>query len=839
MSRQWAALALAVLLIASVFVGLGVVSGTHGPAAEPLAPAATSVAAASHPDAGPISISPYNGYGDPTDEFCIGACLALDGNEPGASTIYFSIGDTMADLAVNVTINDPNATRDGLVNPVFSAALAINQTTHENLTPNDNHLSFTFPGALPYGGGWNITASAPLGGFTAVNLTLYTYSMLVAGNPDTYSVVVPGEPITLSWIATDYGTGAAYSDLTSVTANGEYTNATPLDLFSPGLLPLPVKGTGSFTFAVPANATPDTELSVSIWAVTNVSGQVAENESENVVFYVGALEIQRVTLNSSPGCQLGGGSYDTFTSGSPVFVCVWVEAHGSGRTTTDIPGMTVSFLYWNGLENVTPGGSPPASVTTNSTGPVAISFVPSAPPFTSYYSYPFSGNSINITVSDPAAIVGYANAYENLSFQVLPPSGAGVVSVALNSYLYVAGQTVFVNWTLAVSNASVGVLHAVQWGLSAGTGLASTGAINSTASSGMLELSLPAGYIGGFYVYVVASNGSALFEGAAIGEVALPTLLVSTPSPYFTGGQTISFPVELSPSAEPGTTIYYNITGYWISYPADFETAESVVAVGTVANNGAISFAAPSNNPATYYTVDVWAQSPVNGVYATGSAESDLETGFAVLVGISTLSSYSDGSFQPGQTIQVTWSLSPYGNQPLPGQYTLYLYLGDTLVEPVWTSTASSGTIALTIPSNTPSGLLYLDLYVYAPGVFGPECDSYYSECYGESGLTVNAHPSVLNMELGAGSGLTVGWLILLIVILVVAVLLVLLMRRRPPMTARGPTYSPTTGSIPPAAPPPSTAPAAEWKDPSASSPPPSSTTEMPPPLPTPPAGPQ
>ena len=841
MSRQWAALALAVLMIASVLVGLGLAPGASGASSSPLAGAASAAPAVAHPAAGDISIATYNGYGTSTTNFCIGACISLDGSYPSASTIYFSISDTVADLAVNVTINDLNATRDGFVNPVYSATLNINQTTHENITPTDNHLSFTFPGTVPYGGGWNITASAPLGGFTAVNLTLVSYSMLVAGNPSSDSVVVPGEPVTLSWVATDYGTGAAYSHLTSVTANGEYTNATALDLFSPGLYPLPVEGAGSFTFSVPANATPDTAITVDIWAVTNVSGEIAENESSSITFYVGAVHIERVNVSPSPGCDFTGGSYDTFTSGSPVFVCVWVEAHGSGRTTTDIPGLTVSFSYWNGLENVTPGGSPPASVTTNATGPASISFIPSAPPFTQYNTYPFTGNTVNITVSDPAAIAGYANAYENYTFQVLPPANSGAVSVALNSFLYVAGQTVFANWSLGTTNASVGTLHAVQWGIITLDGaLASTGTINSTASTGMLTLTLPSGYLGDFYVFVVASNGSALFEGLAAGEVALPILLLAAPSTYFTGGQTLSFPVELSPTATPGSVIYYNITGYWYSFPADIETAEAVVAVGTVADGGAITFAVPSNSPATWYEVEAWAQSPANGVYATAETEVELETGFAVLVGVSTPSSYSDGSFQPGQTIQVTWSLSPLSSVPLPGQYTLYLYLGDTLVEPVWTSTASSGTISLTIPSNTPSGLVYLDLYVYAPGLYGPNCDSYYSDCYGESGITVNAHPSVLSMDLGAGSGLTVGWLILLIVILVVAVLLVLLIRRRPPTTSSGPTYSATTGSIPPAAPPPSTAPATEWKEPGAPSAPPSSPSgDAPPPLPTPPSGPE
>ncbi|MGI0155915.1 MAG: hypothetical protein ACREDE_07285, partial [Thermoplasmata archaeon] len=137
----------------------------------------------------------------------------------------------------------------------------------------------------------------------------------------------------------------------------------------------------------------------------------------------------------------------------------------------------------------------------------------------------------------------------------------------------------------------------------------------------------------------------------------------------------------------------------------------------------------------------------------------------------------------------------------------------------------------VTIPSNAPSGVTVFEMYVYASNLYGPDCAAG-AFCFAETGVTVNAHPSILSLELGAGSGLTVGWLVLLIVILVVAVLLVLLVRRgrtpRSPLTLA----APTTEEMPPPAPAPSTSPATEWSGPKPT--PTWREGDSPPPLPTP-----
>ncbi len=846
MARIVVVWALAAVLIASVLGGYGAVSASHASPSDPGAAvpstglATAAGALATSPDASSIALETYNGEGAATTFFCTGSCLTFgNGAYPGGSTLYFDVADAAADRTVNLTINDPNATRDGLVNPVFSATVQINQTTHENLTA-ENHLSYSFPATLAIGGGWNITASAPLGGFTSVNLTVETFSLALAGSPDAGSVTLPGQTIGLTWIATAFGNGSIYNHLTNLTATGTFTNVTEQNLFSPGLQSLTPVGAGSWTFQVPDNATPDTELFVELWAVVYSDGGIAENETAEVEYAVGTPLLLAESLSPQSGCTgPGAPAYDSFTSGSPVFVCLWLGAHVPGHTTYPIGGLRVTIGFWNGAQNVTPGGSPPTVLTSTSNGAVAFSFIPTSPTFSAYYAYPF-GNTVNVSAIDPAATSpGYPGAYENYSFQVLPPASAGAVGVVLNAVDYLAGATVFANWTLGSSNATnAGALRASEWLLDTANGFAGAGPITTAGTSGTVEVTLPSGYVGEFYVGVVASNATVSFAGYALGYAEQPTLLLNAPSSlYYTGGETLSFPTQIAPSALPGTTVYYNISATWYAYPSGATIASGVVAVGSAPSSGVISFTVPTSNPASVYVVHAWAQSPTVGIYSTNSVTVELATGFEVLVGISTPSSYSDGSYQPGQTIHVSWSLSPLGGAPIAGTYSVYLYLGTSLVAPYWQTTSSSGTVSITLPSNTPSGFVDLTMYVYASNAYGPNCDG--AECYGISGLTVNAHPSILSLELGAGSGLTVGWLILLIVILVVGLLLVLLIRRGRTPPGPAPRYNASGETIAPPAPAPSNPPATEWKEPAATPPAesPAPAAEAPPPLPTPPSG--
>src|SRR5580692_7685940 len=96
------------------------------------------------------------------------------------------------------------------------------------------------------------------------------------------------------------------------------------------------------------------------------------------------------------------------------------------------------------------------------------------------------------------------------------------------------------------------------------------------------------------------------------------------------------------------------------------------------------------------------------------------------------------------------------------------------------TTTSTSGTLTFTLPNDLPNGYSSVLVFAY-PTAMAATCSDPYSQCSAASELTVNvqASPSALNYEVGAGSGLTVGWLILLVLILIVAIIGVVWIRRR------------------------------------------------------------
>jgi hypothetical protein len=848
MSRRAVAVGLVLVLIVSVLVGF-VAYSPRGTESSSTRDATAPVATAATPAVPIIYVHSWNAARTLTDQFYTGTYSGPYtapplASHPGVNTILFTVFDNAGDKTVNLTLNDPNATRDGLTNPVLTASVAINQTTDLSLF-GQNGVSYTFPGSIVFGGQWNVTVSAPAAGTAVEDLTLHTFGLGAASVPADRSSVLPGETVTLNWWAISVVNGGSFNSLTSLTLWGSYFNGTFQPLFSPGLLPLPTTASGTTTFTVPDNATSGSTMYFNVSAVTNSSGSIGENETVHFMLYVGAPDIY---FNTASGCT--DSEQDNFYSGTIIYVNVEAGAYSVPGGFAGESGLPIGISFTNGLTPVLPGGSPPTTLTSGPAGLVCFSFQGNAPPFQLETSYPFA-NSVNLTLADPSATgLGEWMTWDNLTFTLSAGGLEGGVAVQLNANVYAVGQTATVTWSLGAANASVGTLTAQTWSLSGWSGsIYATGAITSTAATGTFTVALPTDLIGTFVVTVVAANATASFYGTAYATVEQTAILV-TGGGYYTAGASLSWNVQFSPAALPGTTTTFEIEAYWYDQFDDY-MGSALVASGTLGSSDTISYVVPSGaSAAGYIDVSVSAQTPTAGVYATGFGYAELETGYYVQLGVSTPSNYADGSYQPGQTIQVTWAVTSYGGEAVPSLLYVDIYLGTvgtyygSLTQDTGTwfdTTSTSGSVPFTLPSNLPSGGTSISAWVSAYGlVNGPSCEEEnvtYGACFNSITVNINAHPSVLSMELGAGSGITVGWLILLIVIAVVAILLFLVIRR-----GQNPKSPPTgyTASQPmsPPAPAPSSPPAAEWQG-NPTPPEPAASGDAPPPLPTPPSDPQ
>ncbi len=814
MSHRLLAVALTAVLIVSA---AAVLLSAASPAAPSAAPVGASAPAASTPAAGPY-YELYNGYGEASDN-------QYYPGEVGWGTLTFYVYDA-DDHDVNVTITDPNATRDGVGSPAFSYEAVLNTTTH-SFNSASVGVQYTFPD-LPYGGTWVVNFSAPVVGYVTQNITLSVYYAAAASSVAYPQSILPGGSFSLFWWAYLESDGyTLYTHATNVSVDAVYrANGTTTNFFPTGIVQLPVGSWGEWNGTVPLNATANQDIEFSFWIVTVVNGVVAENESASTYVDVGHLVIDSYGLTFAPGVCLG--VHDTgIAVGTTAGACIRAGAEYAGYFSP-ISGLPVTIGYWNGTQHVTPQGSPPTSATTNVNGTVEVTFNATAP-FVNELTYPYY-DAINWTVVVPGAnsTVSHWTLWENYTWVIDPYADAsGVVTVSFDHTQYYVGSTATISWSISSSDEAVtGPITASTWFVVSQRtdSFYASGTLASGAQSGTFTLPITSGMLfQTLYAVVFAANATDGFDGYATAAVIQPTLLVTPASGFYTAGSSPSVTATLSgnAAAPAGTTVTWQAYGEW-------SDSDAMIASGTAALGASFSIPIASSTPPTYVLVDAWAASG-GSVLASNTTEMALETGYSVLLGVGTVSSYSDGSYQPGQTVTLDYQVVPIDGTALPQQFNFVLEAQGYPYYQDISGVASSGSIAFTIPSNAPAGTLTVTLAVQTSGLLAGACVPT-SVCTGSTGMLINPHPSVLSLELGAGSGLTVGWLILLVIVILVAIVLYAALRRRGGSTASTGGTSTTTPMGPPA-PAPSTPPATEWKEPAPSTP---SSGDAPPPLPPP-----
>lgn len=805
------AVVLIALLAASMLFALAPVQA-HG-ASTPTA--ASSQASTEVQPAASIVFTLLNGYGLLTSDFYPG--------EVGWGSLYFTVSDPL-DRAVNVTISDPHAARDGVSVPAFHYQATLNATTHayDSLAANQG---YSFPASIPYGGQWTVNFSAPSGGSVQQNITLFVYYTALSTSVGS-GATLPGQPLSVLWSLYLTSNGAGfYTRATGVWITGHYVgNGTPQNLFPQGRVGLtPASaGRGTWTGVVPANASPDSQIRVEVYAITNLSGQVVENESSNVTVRVGALSIADYTIVPSPP-NCGFAKFFSFANGSSIAACILAGASYFG-SFTPIPGLPVTVAYWNGTAHVSPVGAP-TSLTTNASGEAAFTFVGTHPPFIVLSASPVY-DALNFTVKDPgASSVSSWTAWLNVTWVLVTAAPAsGLVQVSLDHTQYYAGNTATASWTIGSSNLTkTGPIRVTGWEVAGPNSVVyAQGVLNTTAQGGTFTFPITAAMEPNtIVVTVLAENATAGFQGFAYASVLGPSLLLTPGSIYYTPGSTVKVTAVLNGGGS-SASIQYQVLAFWGGQG-------SILSTGTVANGGSIQASIPSSTPPLSIEVDAWAVL-TGQIIASNFADLTLEQGYSILLGVTTASSYSDGSYQPGQTVTLSYQVVSVGGAALPQIVTFQLIAVGFPNAYMIQNVGLSGTISFAIPSNAPRGSLLIELQ--ALGALGAAPCFPTGACIGVASLAINPNPSILSMELGAGSGLTVGWLILLVLVVVVAVVFFFMIRGRGGRFAAVPT-----SKLSPPAPPPSTEPAAEWTPPPPPPPPSEPTGDAPPPgLPEPPA---
>jgi hypothetical protein len=764
------------------------------------------------PQVPPISITPVDRSGSPTHTFI-----------PGQNgRVYFSINDPSDDSRVTVHVFDSNASRDALTNPVATWVVNVSSGTYLSVTYG---LEYTLPTTLVYGGNWNVTASGALGGNASTGFTVQTYGLVLNSTP----TVLAGYGGSVSFLVAAVPTGGPYLLTSSVKLTAVYddgaTNAyeslplTP-SAFGPGV------SQGSASFVLPTNASNAGEILFSAWANVSSNGNFSAVSS-------GSTNIANFAYtNVATDCSCLGQTVLPNTTVT-VVATAWMLSQAGFQYA---PGVAVSFSFMTGptvVPNTAIPGSPPTTVTTGTNGVASILFVASPAVFSTS-----APSQINISAIAVPSINGSAPSYYNttVSFNVAANGTSGATIVAsFNHPSYTGGEAGSISWQVltiggGASSGWSGFEYALVTAPPSTTVVTTVSMGLLSGASGTINFTAPGNYSGELELEFVAHNLTLGAVNYFYTVVNPAEIYLSASEAVYNPGDTVRFTVQTQGSAFAGATLYET---------ASVSTG-AVLSSGLV-TGGAFSITIPSGVAPPAVMVRVTAQSPTLGAFASSSYTIYEAAGMTLSVGVSTISNYADGSFQPGQTLTITWTKSTYGPGQAASAYWAELWntngwFGAAAPLSEVLTTATSGSFQYTVPSGSAAGTQTLYVVLASES----SCNNY---CFGVGQVSygINPSPSTLNLELGAGSGITVGWLILLIVIVVVAVLLLLGMRRSRTPKYPASTYSATTGPMSPPAPAPSAPAPQEWKESSASADPPPHPVESddPPPLPAAPSSPQ
>jgi hypothetical protein len=690
-----------------------------------------------------------------------------------SGAIYFTAYDP-SDSSARVTITDQNATRDNVNVPAASwnASFAAGPYNYSYLW-NEFYL---LPLGLSQGGTWNITISGANAGVFSTSFTVHVYRVQLSSDEGAY---LPGHTATVTWSIYATVNGAPFARLASLTAVGYYfaRNGSQVALFGGAAKALPVGAIGNLTVSIPTNAPTYSAVQITVYANQTGAGGTS-SEQGFLSLAVGSLRPVTLGLGTCPsGCATS-----TFAANGLVFVTAsaWVS-NGYGGLWPAV-GLTLHFtLSANGVNVTTVPGAPPLTQITNASGGVAFVFLTDPTVFSTTHP-----NRVSVNVSDPiyvnTSVRGFA------AFTVLPPSQSpALLALVLSQVQYYSGDTLSASWTLGgASPAAVQGWQADSWyvyDLLSG-GLRATGLINTTASSGSFQWAIPAPYQGSVDVDVMAHNATASIYALVSTTVAAPALLLSPSEVYYQPGDTVTVSVGTQGSIFNGATLF----------------ATAVAPTGTIywsgtVTGGSFSLTLPSAAPPSDLHVSVAAQSAAAGLISTASLYLYAASGYTLVAGVDTPSNYIDGSYQPGQTITLHYTLTALGSYALAQAYHVTVYpavLGNNLNTQAFDTHAASGTVSYTLPSSLPSGTVLFEIVVQLLG-----CTQYPCSASTLFSVPVEAHPPVLGYQIGAGSGVTVGWLILLALIVVVALFVWrgVRGRRRPMMMTPLAPVSPAGGT--------------------------------------------
>ena len=466
-----------------------------------------------------------------------------------------------------------------------------------------------------------------------------------------------------------------------------------------------------------------------------------------------------ISLCPRPTYGANGNCYSSFSPGANFLLVVTAMVPTAGGNYPWADQNASAAFYFNGNTVTIPGF--PSSMTTNTQG-IASGVVQTTN---------LGTGSLNVTISmtdsnNPAI---HVTVWTSVRINVIP---SAVVEVQLNAGQYFGGDTVHSNFTLSTYTGGVpsggwsatwwaAILYSDSYCLSSNKVILGMGTDISGTSGSLPSISIPVTETGSVQLVVLANNNTASTYGySACAAVNPPELVVATNEAYYNPGDTITVSISTVGSVFNGAT-YFGLV-----------SSGGVILYNATVSGTSFNFNIPKTGTLPSYTVTVVAQTTANGIISGRNVPLYENSGYVLIVNLKTPSSYATGTYQPGQTLNFGYTLTPTGNAGTPKVFTVNISFSNSNQQPVEVlETSTSGTFSVTIPSSAGNGIVVISFVATILGVGGAQTSN---------AVAVNGSPSMLDYTIfGAGTTFTVADLILLLVVLIGAILAVLIFRRR------------------------------------------------------------
>ncbi len=490
------------------------------------------------------------------------------------------------------------------------------------------------------------------------------------------SAYLPGDSVTVYWSATLIQDGSP--------APAGVGALQVLDTLGNNLLPVPqwnfTNSNANYSFTLSGTLTPGTRGWVYVWFNSTDGLRQTTTINTFLVNNLGVLVVvQRAVyapsdvVSVSIYTRVTPNPANTHTT-DPVAPNIPVSVN-----VTDLSTATVVTAYSQG------------GLTSDATGYLNYVFQLASTPTTGNYE-----------VDATATAHGVLSATSSDTFSVQSTASLSV-QLLLNKLQYMSGDTITaqaqvfstgtptLTYTWTVTDATTGNTLANLAGSSAAT----------------YSFAIPTTYEGNLYVGVLVNDGNGTTAYAqATAHVAFGYLALSLDKSQFNPGDTITASFSLQSNVITNPTYFWEVTDY----------GGATAAAGSTSSTSA-SFTTP--NPASSrYTFTVTASQ--NGRTVSAAQNSYQIGGYFLSI------SLDRTSYNAGDVMTITYTLSPRGTAVLPAAYHFYVSLYGVAYKYVDT-TSNTGALQLTIPAGTPTGdlLLYVaegntGAYLYDTVHIGP-----------------------------------------------------------------------------------------------------------------------